>query len=396
MAVADLTRQAVLDAIAEFDELRREPFLEKYGFGKSRGYFIEHNGKRYDSKAIAGAAHGKLGGGFQALSSGDFSGGDKAVARRLRQLRFAVPEPSDAKPIGIPYEIGNLYNRQRDIHQVYGGQERGGITTPSGCPFVFLFTGESGEQFGYSDGWRPDGIFAYTGEGQSGDMTFVRGNRAIRDHLADGRDLLLFEATRSKGSYRYIGCFAFAGFETVNAPDREGKQRKAIVFELVPVEAQSAPEDREEPDLDKKSLAELRELALTAAATPKAPSNESQRTYYARSIKVKAYVLKRANGVCEACKKAAPFLRKNGSPYLEPHHIKRVADGGPDHPASVGAVCPTCHRLIHHGAQGSELNSQLEIYVTQLEEELDSQALFTQNSASQINHKKAAHKNASP
>jgi 5-methylcytosine-specific restriction protein A len=369
LALNDLTREAVLDAISEFDELGREPFLEKYGFGRSRGYFIEHKGKPYDSKAIGGAAHGKLGGGFQALSSGDFSGGDKTVARRLRELGFTVLGPSDSKPIGVPYEIGSLYHRQRDIHQVYGGQERGGITTPSGCPFVFLFTGESGEQFGYSDGWRPDGIFAYTGEGQSGDMTFARGNRAIRDHLADGRDLLLFEATRSKGNYRYIGCFAFAGWETVDAPDREGKLRKAIVFGLVPIEAQSAPEVSNESDLDKKSLAELRELALAAATTPQAPSKESQRTYYARSIKVKAYVLKRANGVCEACKKAAPFLRKDGSPYLEPHHIKRVADGGPDHPAFVGAVCPTCHRLIHHGAQGAELNSQLEIYVAQLEEE---------------------------
>jgi 5-methylcytosine-specific restriction protein A len=173
------------------------------------------------------------------------------------------------------------------IHEVFGGQERGGIATPSGCPFVFLFTGESGEQFGYSDGWRPDGIFAYTGEGQSGDMEFVRGNRAIRDHLADGRDLLLFEATRSKGNYRYIGCFAFAGWETVEAPDREANQRKAIVFELVPVaEAEPAPEaSEEEIGLKGKSLAELRALALTAAATPKTPSKESQRTYYVGASK---------------------------------------------------------------------------------------------------------------
>jgi 5-methylcytosine-specific restriction protein A len=98
----------------------------------------------------------------------------------------------------------------------------------------------------------------------------------------------------------------------------------------------------------------------------------SQRTYYIRSAKVKAYVLKRANGHCEACKKPVPFVRKDGSPYLEPHHIKRVADGGPDHPASVGALCPTRHRLIHHGAQGNELNSQLEVHVAQLEAELGS------------------------
>lgn len=45
--------------------------------------------------------------------------------------------------------------------------------------------------------------------------------------------------------------------------------------------------------------------------------------------------------------KAAPFQRKDGTPYLEPHHIQRLADEGPDHPKWVGAVCPSCHREIH-------------------------------------------------
>lgn len=255
-----------------------------------------------------------------------------------------------------------------------GGQERGGIATPDGSAFVFLFTGETGEQFGYADGWRSDGVFAYTGEGQKGDMTFVPGNKAIRDHMIDGRDLLLFEATPTKGIYRYRGCFAFAGWQLVDAPDRDGHQRKAIVFELIPdTEADSAPSTQdEETGLENKSLQDLRALALAAAATPKAPPKDARRTYYERSARVKYYVLKRANGQCEACKKTAPFVRKNGSPYLEPHHIKRISDGGPDHPKHVGAVCPNCHRLIHHGKGGAQLNTDLEHYVLQVEKALDS------------------------
>jgi 5-methylcytosine-specific restriction protein A len=54
-------------------------------------------------------------------------------------------------------------------------------------------------------------------------------------------------------------------------------------------------------------------------------------------------------------------------PYLEPHHIKTVADGGADQPKSVGAVCPTCHRLIHHGEGGAKLNAELEQYVFEIE-----------------------------
>ncbi|WP_323919537.1 HNH endonuclease signature motif containing protein [Bradyrhizobium diazoefficiens] len=369
MALSDLTVDAIRQAITEFDNIGRDAFLQRYGYGKSRGYFLRHNGSNYDSKAIVGAAHGYVAG-RQALAANEFSGGDKTVAKRLRDLGFEVLEPSDTPSVGIPFEVGNVYHRQNDIHQVFGGQERGGIATPGDCPFVFLFTGESGEQFGYSDGWRPDGVFAYTGEGQKGDMTFVRGNRAIRDHMADGRDLLLFEAMKTKGNYRFMGCFAFAGWETVKAPDRDKQQRNTIVFELVPV-PDSGPAPHVEPieaNLRDKSLNELRSLALAAAATPRTPSKESQRTYYARSAKVKAYVLKRANGHCEACKKPAPFLRSDGTAYLEPHHIKRVADGGPDHPHSVGAVCPTCHRLIHHGDGGAKLNRELEKYVLEIEQ----------------------------
>jgi hypothetical protein len=136
---------------------------------------------------------------------------------------------------------------------------------------VFLFTGETGEQYGYSDGWRPDGIFAYTGEGQRGDMEFVRGNRAIRDHLEDGRDLLLFEATKTKGNYRFRGCFGCAGWETRKAPDKDGTLRDATIFHLVPIseiETETA-EPPESPDKDRTKT--LEELRLNALAATKAP-----------------------------------------------------------------------------------------------------------------------------
>ena len=39
---------------------------------------------------------------------------------------------------------------------------------------------------------RQHGVFLYIGEGQKDDMLFVQGNKAIRDHAADGKDLHLF------------------------------------------------------------------------------------------------------------------------------------------------------------------------------------------------------------
>ncbi|GJE35609.1 hypothetical protein [Methylobacterium oxalidis] len=103
-----------------------------------------------------------------------------------------------------PFHEQQVYNRRRDIHAVYGGQQQGGICTPSQHPVIIVFTGSSGEQHGYADGWSPEGVFRYFGEGQVGDMVFKRGNRAIRDHLVDGKDLLVFQ-TRGREGVRFLG-----------------------------------------------------------------------------------------------------------------------------------------------------------------------------------------------
>jgi hypothetical protein len=59
MPLADLTsREAVESALNEFDEIGREAFLAKYGFGRARRYFVRRDGRYYDSKAIVGAAVG--------------------------------------------------------------------------------------------------------------------------------------------------------------------------------------------------------------------------------------------------------------------------------------------------------------------------------------------------
>ena len=58
MALSDLTVSAVNQAIDEFRLLKRKAFLKKYGFGQARGYLLEQDGRTFDSKAIAGAAHG--------------------------------------------------------------------------------------------------------------------------------------------------------------------------------------------------------------------------------------------------------------------------------------------------------------------------------------------------
>lgn len=71
---------------------------------------------------------------------------------------------------------------------------------------------------------------------------------------------------------------------------------------------------------------------------------------YSRDAAVEAWVLQNAEGKCECCGRAAPF-NKDGSklPYLEVHHVLRLADNGPDIPENAVAICPNCHRELHSG-----------------------------------------------
>ena len=70
-------------------------------------------------------------------------------------------------------------------------------------------------------------------------MTFTKGNKAIANHAADGKDLLLFEML-GKGRVRFRGPFNCAGYEIENGLDQFGINRKVIVFNLVPVADEGA------------------------------------------------------------------------------------------------------------------------------------------------------------
>lgn len=70
---------------------------------------------------------------------------------------------------------------------------------------------------------------------------------------------------------------------------------------------------------------------------------------FRRNADVIVTVLNRAKGSCEKCRVKAPFLRRsNGSPYLEVHHWLPLSQGGEDTVENAAALCPNCHRKVHH------------------------------------------------
>ena len=80
---------------------------------------------------------------------------------------------------------------------------------------------------------------------------------------------------------------------------------------------------------------------------------------YKRDPKVKAWVLEKAEGICELCNFDAPFRDSNGFPYLEVHHVRPLGAGGADVIENAVALCPNCHKACHHSSEAAELTNQL-------------------------------------
>ena len=198
----------------------------------------------------------------------------------------------------------------------------------------------------YHDKWK-DGILYYTGMGKYGNQT-LRGNQNITLYESDtnGITVHLFEVLeRTVYTYRGIVKLVDKPYQT-NQPDEDGRIRKVWIFPLAPInDIQDSLENPSEKLLTTLSPKELqiRSGMLSASKEPKL----TKTTVYYRDPYLKEIVKRIAEGKCQLCGNTAPFIDPSGSPYLEEHHVKRLADGGPDTIENVVALCPNCHRKIH-------------------------------------------------
>ena len=85
------------------------------------------------------------------------------------------------------------------------------------------------QQHGYVDGWDSPEVFSYTGEGQSGDMQFTFGNLALRDHIANGKRVFLFEFVKS-GYVKFVCELELFTIDYFETHDTSGKLRIGIKF----------------------------------------------------------------------------------------------------------------------------------------------------------------------
>jgi len=352
-------KERVQWAINEFDQNLRHQ-SNWIGWETNRRYHsaIAVAGKRYPAKKIVALASAK--------DEQSFSGAFETT-RYLRKAGFqteAILHPP-ASILDLHFERGAVYDRKTEIHGPFGGSHQSGIAPSSTHPAIFIFTGEAGEQHGYLDDWLDDNTFLYTGEGQKGPMTLTKGNLAIAEHVKTGKSLYLFQSLAKGKGHRFDGEFVCEGFFQSEQADKDGDLRSTIVFRLSRIEAitddalNRLPSEHNEFPLESDLIAARNAALSVTQRAPRINPSVSKRNIYQRSRVVAHYVIMRSKGVCESCSTTAPFLKVDGQPYLEPHHINRVSDGGLDHPQFVAAICPNCHREIHSGANGERKNLEL-------------------------------------
>ncbi|MEZ0095940.1 hypothetical protein [Streptacidiphilus sp. EB129] len=130
--------------------------------------------------------------------------------------------------------------RRVDLHRRYGGSSQNGISSSAQTNNILIFTSaSSGNQHGYYDRWNEDGTLHYTGDGQHGDQTMVRGNKALYEHRETGKRLRLFDGAR--GIVRYLGEWVLdpaQPYHEAQAHESGSSElRTVILFHLVPVNA---------------------------------------------------------------------------------------------------------------------------------------------------------------
>lgn len=207
----------------------------------------------------------------------------------------------------------------------------------------------------YDDRWIND-VLHYTGMGQRGPQSLeFHQNKTLNESRTNGVSVHLFEVF-TKRVYTYIGEVVLADDPyQEQQTDSGGQDRSVWVFPLrlksgyapaIPEATLKALDQVKEKQAHYLSDAEVKALAKKQGQAIVGKRNASV-TVYQRSPWVAEHAKRRANGKCELCQEPAPFSRKDGSPYLETHHIEWLANGGADTVDNTVALCPNCHKKMH-------------------------------------------------
>lgn len=312
------------DGISRYDieeAIRDLKAGEEHLFGDSTGYDVLYEGERYPPKALIGLAARRLNG--APLGPYDFKGGKGTLCFRLL-------EKNDFKIVaktGYSDNPGELVSEQWTDDELRAAVE------------AYL--------------WMLDK--------QERRIPYVKSH--VNASLRGG---LLGKRTKASVEFRMQNITSV--FDELCMPTVSGYPPHANVGEQVKqrilgflddlglVDAADFELSADPAEIDKRS-SNLRKRKLMGKPKGSKQPNLTvvQTTQAVRDPLVKAFVLQEADGVCECCGNPAPFQKDDGSPYLEVHHLRTLADNGSDTVENAVAICPNCHRELHYGANRGAL-----------------------------------------
>ncbi|MFE6615207.1 YDG/SRA domain-containing protein [Amycolatopsis sp. NPDC057786] len=351
MGLKDISREAVLAAIAEHDDVGAERFRYLHGVTRASRYVVMHEGADYDAKALVVSAHRSAVG--AELSVADFGAAEeKLIAcvgrlgfefRNVETHRLAVGGEGFGEIPGIP-EGTTFVNRRDAFDRGVHKQLQAGIsgTGDTGAKSIVV----SG---GYSDDKDFGDEIIYTGHGGRGpsgkqieDQSFeASGNAALVRSSVTGEPVRVIRGADKKSSYapdsglRYDGLYRVA--EVWRQPGADGFvvcQFRMIKLPVGTVVAVEPPT----------------QALLPIPAGNDAPVRLAAKVQrLIRSTQVVNYVKQVHDDVCQTC---GVRLRIGDKAYSEGAHIRGLGrpHNGPDVYSNVLCLCPNCHVLFDYGA----------------------------------------------
>lgn len=271
MTIANIIDPApVLQAIAEFEELGQKSFLTKYGFGSSKSYWLLHDGRRYDSKAIIGAAHGYARPDLGPLHAADFSGGYSTVKRKLEELGFEIEIAANEAPdnsaeggdaTSSQLSTGEIYTRDALKSQfgITDATINTGVFRPKGTSSIWLFITQekTADRTQYRDRLEGDTLHW---QGQTSGRT----DDLIVRHHQRGLELLVFFRARKYehpgAGFRYLGPFQYVSHSGSGPADFVLRQTGLGSAAAIP------PDAADEAPFDSSSVVDARQKILRSIA----------------------------------------------------------------------------------------------------------------------------------